>query len=462
MTAPGSAVALAQALASGSGDPAKASASQTAGAGVQAGPGGASSMLDQVGGSTNNGALGLYQSAFGGQGGAAGGAGGAAYSGLSFNDALSTTQSASAYGAARANGGYGGAAFAGQAGAGGHAKAALYLAGATPSGYALADGGSSGGGGTGAGGAAKAVADVVSTGGYASGKSSGNGGGGTTPGAGVGKSKVVSTAGSFQADASSGLSGTPDGLVVESVNVEAAGLVATKSKGVARAEIAAAADAYDTVPQAVAFLTGLPGGASTAPVFTANSVIASAFGASPAVYAMGEVGGQRSGAVGGLQTVTDTLGIDLDPSKFPASGNLEVGLFNQTTLGAGLKSLAVTITGATGTGDVTLFSQTFTTLASAQAFFTDNAISLGALSGLPRAGGVVQLSLTVTLQTDTVGEGFYGQVIIGDPPTAAPAHQFVHAMAGLGAAAAGSAAPPVPGHPITQPVLAAGRFVHIA
>ena len=459
----GAAVAEAHAISTAATGNARAIATQTGGAGMEAETGAASSMLNQVGGSSDNGGLYLKQNANGGAGGAAGGAGGAAYSGLAFNDASSSTQSASVFAKVGAYGGYGGGAFAGGAGAGGHAKGVLYLKSAAPVGYVTAGGGSAGSGGTGAGGAAKAVADLVSTGGYANGGAFAAGGGGTAPGAAAAKDKVVSTSGTFDANATTGALGTADGLIVESVAAESAGPVDGESKAVARTEMSAIADAYSTTQTGVAFLTGLPSGSSTAPVFSGNAAIASAFGASPAVWAMGEFGGQRSGSVSGLQTIDDFLNVTLDASKLPASGNLEIGFFDPTVLGSGFKSLTLTISGNNGSADVTLFTQTFTTVASAESFFGDHAISLGALSSLPRAGGEVQLFIHVDIQTDAAGEGFYGQVILGDPPSATGhASRFAQHMAGLAASAGGSPGAVATAAATREPMLAIARMAAFA
>ena len=107
-----------------------------------------------------------------------------------------------------------------------------------------------------------------------------------------------------------------------------------------------------------------------------------------------------------------------------------VGFYNGTALGAGFTSMTLTIT-ADG-GATPLFTQTFTTLASAETFFTDNAMDLGKLGTGALAGSTLTLTATLSITTASHGDGFYASLIVGDPPGASASHRFIDAMAGLG------------------------------
>ncbi len=70
---------------------------------------------------------------------------------------------------------------------------------------------------------------------------------------------------------------------------------------------------------------------------------------------------------------------------------------------------------------LSLIDKSFSTGADAQAYFTDDAFN--ALLALQNTG-TVTLDVSLTVQTDAPGSGFYGHFIIGDPPLPSSAAQL--------------------------------------
>ena len=85
--------------------------------------------------------------------------------------------------------------------------------------------------------------------------------------------------------------------------------------------------------------------------------------------------------------------------------------------------------------------RTFTSAAAAKSFFTNNAIDVGSLASGTLSGNTLTLRAVISVTTTSAGSGFYGDLIIGDPPgsaaaqSAAPRQRFIAAMASLGATA---------------------------
>ena len=95
-------------------------------------------------------------------------------------------------------------------------------------------------------------------------------------------------------------------------------------------------------------------------------------------------------------------------------------------MGAGFTGLTFTLTG----DGTSLINQTFATVASAQAFFTNSAMDLGSLASGPLSGATLTLVATFTITTAASGDGFYAQMIIGDPPTASDGQPAVRPLHG--------------------------------
>jgi hypothetical protein len=172
--------------------------------------------------------------------------------------------------------------------------------------------------------------------------------------------------------------------------------------------------AFITTRQAVATATLAPSVGSTAVtnVLNANGAIAAAFGGATQYYAVGELGGGHATGGTAAQTTTSTFSLTLAQNAVPTGGDLVVGLYGGVTKGAGVTgvSLSVTENGAA----VAALSFSDDTAAQAQAAFSDMAQNLGALAG----GGTIALDFSLSVTSDAAGSGFYGGLIIGDPPGA--------------------------------------------
>jgi hypothetical protein len=81
----------------------------------------------------------------------------------------------------------------------------------------------------------------------------------------------------------------------------------------------------------------------------------------------------------------------------------------------------------------------FSSAAAAKAFFTDDAWNLGTLATGGLSGNPLSLQAVLTVTTNVANSGFYGELIVGDPPKAktAKVQAMAQAMAGFGATEAG-------------------------
>ena len=107
----------------------------------------------------------------------------------------------------------------------------------------------------------------------------------------------------------------------------------------------------------------------------------------------------------GTQTVTGTIHFALNLNKLASKDNLVVGFYNPTFTGIGFKSLTMTIV----MNNVTLTTQTFTSLAAANAYFNNNAVGLGSLS----APSVAQLDINFSETFDNANESYEFGVVVG-------------------------------------------------
>jgi hypothetical protein len=365
------------------------------------------------------------------------GRGGAGSSSLTVDDTLSTNKSFTVTAASTAAGGTGGTGGGVSAGAtGGAATASLTLTGAhAVNAASTASGGHggfvSGSGAIGAGGAATATTVAKGTSLTTSAVAHG-GVGGTVAGLATATTTTTGSSGTLFAEADTGLA---TGQLIQSVSASAAGVVNGTSTVKARAGIAGTPAAFTSTGQAIAFVTGAPNGTSTAAVLAANSKIAAAFGSGPVFFAIGELGG----GVGGLasaQTATVSFDEAVDLTKLASRKDLVVGLYNGAVVGSGFTSMTFDLF-ADG---VDFIHQTFTSAAAAKTFFTNHAFDLGSLASGQLGANTLTLHAVMSITTVASGSGFYGDLIIGDPPgKAAPAadhSRFVEAMAGFGGDAA--------------------------
>ena len=221
------------------------------------------------------------------------------------------------------------------------------------------------------------------------------------------------------------------------------------------------AQPFETQGSALALETAAPDSGSTAAVLAANPIIAAAFGAAPTFFAIDEMGGAYAKSGGTTsQTNTDDIDLTVDLTKLSPEGDLILGFYGGTALGAGFTSMTLSIT-ADGAASPQ-FSQTFTTVASALAFFSDTTQDLGTLGAGSLSGNTLSLQIQMTITT-TAGEGFAGQIIVGDPPGAASSpSRFAQHIAGLGGGIGGSALPASSGVSPPQPMLAMSRMAAFA
>ncbi|HEV2364152.1 MAG TPA: hypothetical protein VGS12_08150, partial [Caulobacteraceae bacterium] len=94
-------------------------------------------------------------------------------------------------------------------------------------------------------------------------------------------------------------------------------------------------------------------------------------------------------------------------------------------LGAGFSSMTLTVTG----DGTQLLNQTFTTLAQATTWFNDTTQNLGLIGSGSLSASILTLKVVLSITTAHAGDGFYGEIIVGDPPSSSAA--FAQAMAGL-------------------------------
>ena len=133
---------------------------------------------------------------------------------------------------------------------------------------------------------------------------------------------------------------------------------------------------------------GAPSSVSVSAILSANSNIASAFATSPSYFGIGELGGvlQRCGDPTQTEVSTENMSVDL--TKL-ASVQPDLGFYSPQTGGAGFSSLNLDVK-ENGSDALNV---SFTSVAAAKAYFTNDAIDLGSLSGI---GNTLNLRLELT------------------------------------------------------------------
>ena len=111
-----------------------------------------------------------------------------------------------------------------------------------------------------------------------------------------------------------------------------------------------------------------------------------------------------------------------------------IGLYDGAVLGAGFTSMTFSLS---VNGTSVIAPATFTSAAAAKAYFTDHAFNFGALP----ASSSIPIVATMSITSASAGSGFYGAIIVGDPPPAGGATRMAQAMAAMPASAA---SPPSP------------------
>jgi hypothetical protein len=366
-----------------------------------------------------------------GTGTAGGGAGGAATAAT-----IATAPIGNAVATVTATGGAGGTSSSATGGAGGMASASGTVTGwnkdiipgntdpldADLTVIAQAGNGGLGASGMGTGGTATASALATSQGSNGANARAQAIGGMGSGSAGSASAIARGTSGQASANASAALAnpGT-SGVLVDAVS----GLVTSSLSGasgtVAYADDAAQAQFGQAVPvanlaiQGVADVTGAPLAGDVATVLGANSAIAAAFASSPVFFAIGELAARYDATGTGTETTTSTIATNVDLTQMATLGDLIIGFYGGGTSGSGVTSVVLSIS-ANGSQ---LFDKTFTQ-AQAMAFFTNNAIDFGSLAGALFANSVADITVSLTVTSSTAGSNFHGNVLIGDPPSAAP------------------------------------------
>jgi hypothetical protein len=242
--------------------------------------------------------------------------------------------------------------------------------------------------------------------------------------------------GSIYADASTSLQ---SGQLIQSVSASATSGVDGKSVACAEALIAASAPAFATTGQIMAVAIAAPSATTTNAVLAANSEIKSSFGASPVFFAVAELGGRYSTDGTASQTTTSTMNETIDLTQLKNRQNLVIGLYDGASIGtAGVTGVTFQLY-VDGMEEI---DQTFATVAAAKTYFTNDAVNLGSLAnGQTLGADTLSISATLSITSDAANSGFFGDLIIGDPPahsatsttSTAATTRFADAMAGFGA-----------------------------
>jgi hypothetical protein len=381
--------------------------------GAAGGIGGAATADNVVSGSTRAGTLTLSEAAYGGAGGASngghGGSGGSANVAFTLDDATSASIDATIFAA-------GGSSISSQ-GLGGSATASVSVTGtATVSDQATANAGINANGATGS--PPDATATAAATGanvaataeattydrssvaviGNAIATASGNGANGTT--------------GSVQAIAVSQNQSATQAILI---NATASGTVSRSATAVAEVLHGTVAPAFDDNVDAISTALSAPvaNALAVTQVFAANPSISNAFGANPTILSVSEIGAGHANF--GLDTETTTVSQTIDDtlSASATQGDLVIGLYGGTAIGEGVTDVRLTVMGLTGT----LLYINYTgpdAAAEAVSAFDDQVHDLGAWP----ASTLLDLSVTLSVTTDALFEGFYGEFIVGSVPAA--------------------------------------------
>ena len=386
------------------------------------GAGAASTLTNAVSGLTHSGTLTLTQNAVGGEGGftydnaVAAGNGGAATSSLTFVDTTQAGKSALVNATVSAVGGAGGAGLAGgQDGKGGAAISTAAITGAKAVALTTnAVGGSSDGinyigyGINGGGGAAAATGTAIGTTDVTS-RSIATGGEGVGS---SGNASATATGATGYAEADSSATLYAGALVTAlnaSSNTDLAGdgTTADTAHDVSLSQFGTTVPTMNTSAQGVANITGMPTAANVNTVLAGNGAIASAFAVSPSYFGLAELGGQYSAHGTSSETANTSVSLTVDSSLLATPGDLIVGLYGGVALGSGVTDVTLDIY-ADGSD---VLHQDFASALAAKAYFTNNAVDLGALSG-----GTEHIQVSLSVTGASAGSGFYGNLLIGDPP----------------------------------------------
>jgi hypothetical protein len=318
----------------------------------------------------------------------------AATSKLTFDDVTANTMHAnSVSGIAGAYGGAGGNSITGFRGAGAAATASLTLTGAfSVSATSNAVGGV--GGKRAIGGKATSTSDAIGTTSVTS-DATATGGSDSFGGAGAGTASATAigegSSGDAQSAAISGSSILTGSLVTAaSANADAPvdGMSTAKTwAAIGNGAILAPALVAD---QAVAQITAEPATTDVNRIDKYNANIRSAFttGKTPTYFGIGELGGAFSTGGSVSETETSSIHMTVDLIKAFPLHDLLIGFYGGSAAGAGFTGMSLDVK-INGTDHI----NNFTTVAAANAFFKNNAVDYGALTGISLQ---LDISLSIT------------------------------------------------------------------
>ena len=182
------------------------------------------------------------------------------------------------------------------------------------------------------------------------------------------------------------------------------------SESESSAQYTGGAPTFLTDLQSISQILGDPSASAGNAVLEANPNISAGFGSSPSFWAIGELGGSYTPSGAGGQVSTSSVSFTLNEADLSSGESLELGLYNGDEVDAsGVTGISLTVTG-NGTN---LLSSPINSVSQ----FSDDAINLGALG----TSGTLDVVLTLTVDTDAAGAGFFADFLLGDPPAGASA-----------------------------------------
>lgn len=209
--------------------------------------------------------------------------------------------------------------------------------------------------------------------------------------------------------------GSVDGDVVTSISIELDG----SGDGLQTAS-ALASYGYDADPidaTLMGHVTASPSSADIDAILDGNPNIATGFSDATSYFAIAELGA-TSGANGTTdQTAGGTLDFVVNLSALPAVDNLLMGFYDGNIELDGFTTMSFSIS----VDGVAVTDFAWNDPEDALTFFSDNFVDYGPISELDlNEDGLLEFSIAFSMVTAPIGNGFFGSILIGDPPAVAP------------------------------------------
>ena len=199
------------------------------------------------------------------------------------------------------------------------------------------------------------------------------------------------------------------GQHVTSVTADATDAISGTTTVSAESLIGGSVPTFLTSGQAVAWIDGAPTNAGAVLSANFDSTAIAKFGASPIYLGVGELGGGVAASGSGSQTSTSTIDLKVAVNSTDVTKDLLVGLFGGTAVGTGVTSVSLDIT----VNGQEVLDKTFNSAAAAAAYFKNDVVDLGKISGFASAGGSLDVVASLKV-TSAAGSGFYGGLLITD------------------------------------------------